>query len=222
MRFVRYTDKKSGNPVEMKGVLDNAAVYRLHGSFLNNYTVENRAFSTDEIVFLPPVLPAAIMCVNPSYAKSTASLAGNRSRVKIPAGLSYIYCLPRTAFVIKNLPNNSNGSAALFGVTLMLDFFTEAGNPAATASYDGYTVLGPSICTEVNGWIGFQINDKKLFNSAVPEDKYVKFLGEFFSVMTFRAGDILALTLTEDVYKCTRGDMLSLAYGEDLLEAYII
>ena len=222
MRFVRFTDKNSGKPVEMKGILDGETVHRIHGSFFKNYTVDRGVFSSDAITLLPPVISATVLCVNPSYAKSHSSLAGSGVQVKIPEKLSAVYCLPRAAFVFNDLTNNANGAAALFGVTLMLDFFTDTGCPAAAASFAGYTALGPSINTKPGGETVFYKNGQKVFRSVIPQNEYIRVFEELSPLMKLHAGDIMALPLTETPYQCIRGDALRLAWREDLLETGII
>ncbi len=222
MRFIRFIDKNSDKPVEMKGITNGTAVFRVYGSFFKNYAVDGSAFTHGRIELLPPVLPATIMCTAPAYAKSPASLAGNGAHVKIPGGHEHIYCLPRAAFVLKDLSNNPNGAAALFGVSMMLDFFTDSGNPAATASFNGHTVLGPSVNTEIGGKTVFHINGQVISEAIISQNEYAKVFDKLSPNMRFHTGDIVALPLAEAPHKCVRDDIINLARGEESLTAAVI
>ena len=63
VKFARYEYNKK----IYEGLIDEAEIQVIRGSFWNHYEVSGEKHSISEVRFLPPVIPTKIVCVGQNY-----------------------------------------------------------------------------------------------------------------------------------------------------------
>lgn len=217
MRFIRF---RHHSAVEMRGVVDDGTVYRIHGSFFQNFTLTQETYPFHEIIPLPPVLPQTMAFCGGgirSYVKSPASLAAG-GRLPYPAP-GVLYCVPRIAFVIRK-----TNLAEIFGAAPMLDFISAPDIAGLADSGAAYTMIGPSVrqpyrwqditpVLAVNG---------ETFPLPLNPEAIGQEIDRALPLVPFITGDIIAVGIGES-RPCERGVIIEIRFDEtEVLSCRII
>lgn len=155
MNIVKFL---AGSPAEMKGIVENNTVKRVHGSVLSQFTATEEVYPLSDITLIPPFLPRTTICADISGSYCIKSAASFSASDFFCFYKEEIVCTPYICAILKDRAGNIAATA------LMLSFADK--NNTLSSAVKGYTRIN-----------SFNINtpEKTLQCALETKDDFIKF-----------------------------------------------
>ncbi|MEH7010448.1 fumarylacetoacetate hydrolase family protein [Neobacillus niacini] len=219
MKFTRFKDSKNN---VLLGVVTSDGIKEIKGDIFKEWEYTGKIFSENEVIYVAPLEPNQVIGIGANYVskiedlpealpeipvfffKSTSTVIGPESTIKIPSDLEKVKFESELAIIIGKEAHHVPESEILdyvFGYTIGNDvtapqYFHQDGHWTLGKSFDTFTPLGPVIETELDPLNvrveayhnGLKKQDSPTNLMIVPIKKMISYLT---NIMTLKPGDVI-------------------------------
>lgn len=165
MKFIRYAKGQT----QYRGILDGSIIKRINGTIFHDYSLSAETENIDDVVILPPVLPAKIIGFRKNYngkkedigepkifMKPQSSVIAHNENIILPKNQTVKVEGELAVIIGKKAKNVAECHAVqhILGYTIANDITAPQNNQDLTVTigkfFDTFTPLGPCIVTDID------------------------------------------------------------------------